>query len=321
MQSALIIGAGGQDGRLLTDLLQQRGYAVHGWTREDSVDLLDAKSIAHELDRLQPNEIYYLAAFHHASEDAVEISEEELLRRSRAVHVDGLRNVLSALRKSSSEARLFYAASSHVFGANQDAQQNESRPFAPNSAYAISKAEGIECCREFRTEGVFAATGILYNHESALRKASFLSQKIVQGALQAQRDSSHKLVLGDLDARVDWGYAPDYIEAMSHVLRLPEADDFVIASGETHSVREFAEIAFAAVGLDWKNHIETDASLLRKESHPLCGDASKLRASTGWSSTLNFKQMVRALVDEAICARPKFSAPLPSGSELAGVFA
>ncbi|HEX7517165.1 MAG TPA: GDP-mannose 4,6-dehydratase [Chthoniobacterales bacterium] len=310
MRSALIIGAAGQDGRLLTPLLAQRGYAVRGWTQPESVasasfdwaaiDILDAACVERELRSLQPDEIYYLAAFHHASEDAVEISADELLRRSLEVHVNGLRNVLEAMKTCCPRARLFYAASSHVFGAPGGEWQDEQTPFAPESAYGISKVAGIECCQTYgQRDGLFAATGILFNHESALRKPSFLSQKIVRGALQAHRDPAYRMTLGDLDAAADWGYASDYVEAMWRILQLPEPSDFVVASGELHTVREFAQTAFDALGLDWRRHVETDARLLRRTSAPMRGDSTKLRVATGWSPSVSFVELVARLVHEA----------------------
>jgi GDPmannose 4,6-dehydratase len=310
MQSALIIGAGGQDGRLLARFLADRGYAVRGWTRTEPaggapcecalIDLLQPASVERKLQSLRPDEIYYLAAFHHSTEDSIAERAAELLRRSFDVHVAGLVNVLQAMKVYCPRARLFYAASSHVFGAAVTEWQDEQTPFMPTSAYGISKTAGIQCCQLYRREeGIFAATGILFNHESSLRKPSFLSQKIVRGALRARRDPDHKLVLGDLDARVDWGYAPDYVDAMFRILQLPKASDFVVASGEMHTVREFAGAAFDALGLDWRRHIETDAGLLKKISPSLRGDANKLRAATGWSPTVNFAELVAKLVDEA----------------------
>ena len=310
MRRALIVGAGGQDGRLLTDLLLQRGYGVHGWTRTDAlsaiacecVDLLAPAGVETALGNLEPDEIYYLAAFHHAAQDEIESSAAELERRSFDVHVTGLRNVLKALQAFLPRTRLFYAASSHVFGKAFAKSQSEQTPFAPHSAYGLSKAAGVECCRALRRAGVYAASGILFNHESSLRKSSFLSQKVVQGVLRARRDPAFRLVLGDLDARVDWGYAPDYVDAMHRILQLPRPDDFVIATGTTHTVREFVETAFAAADLDWCQHVATDRTLLRKANHPLCGDAGKLRAATGWSPRVSFSEMVRTLVVEALKA-------------------
>jgi GDPmannose 4,6-dehydratase len=309
MRTALIVGASGQDGRLLARLLRQRGVTVHGWSRTapvdppcpcDQVDLLKPFEVSRALAMLQPHEIYYLAAFHHATEEVVELPTAEILQRSLEVHVVGLQNILETLKLQRREARLFYAASSHVFGPSAAGLQDEETPLQPVGPYAISKAAGLRCCQRYRQEaGVFAATGILFNHESSLRKSSFLSQKIVRGALRARRVPRSKLILGDLDARVDWGYAPDYAEAMFRILQLPEADDFVVASGELHSVREFAEIAFRAVGRDWRDHVEVDPSLLKKSPTVLCGDSGKLRRASGWRPSVSFEEMGRTLVAEA----------------------
>jgi GDPmannose 4,6-dehydratase len=310
VRSALIIGAGGQDGRLLSASLLDREYAVRGWIRNEPtaptpcecalIDILQPALVEAELRRSPPDEIYYLAAFHHATEDAVELSAADLLRCSFNVHVLGLLNVLQAMEECCPRTRLFYAASSHVFGAPKSEWQNEETTLTPNSAYGISKAAGLQCCELYRQQkGIFAATGILFNHESSLRKPSFLSQKIVQGAMQARRDPTYRLVLGDLEARVDWGYAPDYVEAMWRILQLPQASDFVVASGEFHTVREFAEAAFGTLGLDWRRHVETDPRLLRRASVPLRGDSTKLRAATGWSPSVSFVELVARLVHEA----------------------
>ena len=261
MRSALIIGAGGQDGRLLARFLQDRDYAVRGWTRAQPavaipcecalVDILDSVLVEAELRKSPPDEIYYLAAFHHATEDVIALSAAELLRRSFDVHLLGLLNVLQAMEECCPRTRLFYAASSHVFGTPNSEWQNEETPLAPNSAYGISKAAGLQCCQLYsREKGIFAATGILFNHESSLRKPSFLSQKIVRGVWRAQRDPAYRLMLGDLGARVDWGYAPDYVDAMFRILQQPEASDFVVASGKLQTVSEFAQPAFSALGID-----------------------------------------------------------------------
>ncbi len=310
MRRALIIGAGGQDGRLLAGFLSRRGYAVRGWVRQEPVsplssdyaviDILQAESVRNDLQTQQPNEIYYLAAFHHSTEALVEVEVAELLRRSFDVHVMGLLNVLQAMKACSPQARLFYAASSHVFGTCSVDRKDENSPLRPSSAYAISKTAGLRCCQLFRQqEHLFAATGILFNHESSLRKPSFVSQKIVRGALRARRDRTFRLTLGDIDARVDWGYAPDYVDAMFRILQLPEPADFIVASGELHSVGEFAEIAFEEVGLDWRAHVETDMPLLKRTSYPFRGDSTKLRSATGWAPSVNFRGLVVNLVHEA----------------------
>lgn len=310
MRSALIIGAAGQDGRLLAPFLASRGYAVRGWVCQKpirpmsceyaTVDILHAESVVRKLRGEPPNEIYYLAAFHQSTETLVEADTAEVLRRSFDVHVTGLLNVLQAMTECCSHARLFYAASSHVFGNCAADCTNENTPLRPDSAYAISKTAGLRCCQLFREqEGIFTAAGILFNHESSLRKSSFVSQKIVRGAMRARRDRAFRLTLGDIDARVDWGYAPDYVDAMFRVLQLPEPGDFVVASGELHSVREFATIAFEEVGLDWRDHVQTDEQLIKRTSYPFRGDSTKLRAATGWSPSLSFRDLVANLVHEA----------------------
>ena len=309
MPRALVIGAGGQDGRLLSRHLLDRDYDVRGWVRAEGsnpppcpcgvVDLLQSAVVEQEIQALQPDEIYYLAAFHHSTEDTFGEDAAELLRRSFDVHVTGLINVLRGLKKWSPKARLFYAASSHIFGRSETEWQDEQSALRPDSAYGISKAAGIQCCRFYRQqEGLFAATGILFNHESALRKPSFLSRKIVQGALQAEQDPTWRFRLGDLDASVDWGYAPDYVDAIWRILQLPGASDFVVATGELHTVREFAQAAFGALGLDWNRHVLTDAGLLNRRSYPLRGNPQKLKQATGWSPTMGFAQMVAKLVQE-----------------------
>jgi GDPmannose 4,6-dehydratase len=307
--TALIVGAAGQDGRLLAPMLLDRGYAVRGWVRSEVqatlpcecalVSVLDSASVEREFRKLRPDEIYYLAAFHHSTEDPLGSSTGELLRQSFDVHVVGLLNVLEIMKARYPQARLFYASSSHVFGRATAEWQDERTPLRPDSAYGISKAAGMHCCQFYRQhEGIFAATGILFNHESPLRKRSFLSQKIVRGALQAERDPEYRLILGDLEARVDWGYAPDYVDAMWRILQLSEANDFVIASGETHTVREFAQAAFAAVGLDWNRYVQTDARLLNRRPYFLRGNFAKLRAATGWSPMISFVNLVEKLVRE-----------------------
>ena len=327
MRCALIIGASGQDGRLLTELLLQRGYEVRGWTRSEPVtaslceceqiNLLNSSTVEHEFRRLRPDEIYYLAAFHHSTEHRIKLSEAELLKRSLEVHLVGLQNVLETIKARGRRTRLFYAASSHVFGAPGRSEQDERTPILPASAYGNSKAAGLRCCQLYREEGLFAAAGILFNHESALRPPSFLSQKIVRGALQAQRDPAFKLVLGDLAARTDWGYAPDYVDAMHQILQLSEAGDFVVATGELHTVREFAEIAFAELGLDWRKHVRTDSLLLKKPSQPLCGNATKLRTLTRWAPSLSFPEMVRTLIAQAMRSSSRSASPSTSPQQLA----
>jgi GDPmannose 4,6-dehydratase len=217
-----------------------------------------------------------------------------LFERSIAVNVQGLVNFLDVLGNTSS---LFYAASSHVFGRPDSPIQDERTAFRPDSIYGITKVAGIHACHYYRnTRNVRASVGILYNHESPLRKPDFVTRRIVQSAVAISRGSLEELVLGDLNAAVDWGYAPDYVDAMLRIALLDDADDFIIATGETHTVAEFVELAFACVRLDWQKHVRVDDRRLRRTSDSLAGDSTRLRQRTGWAPTISFSEMIRRLV-------------------------
>jgi GDPmannose 4,6-dehydratase len=293
---AVIVGAHGQDGRLLGDRLERAGRSIIRLGRGD-IDLLNPAAGVALVQRHHPRTVYYLAAHHHSSEDPLGDADAELLRKSFDVHVTGLVNILEAMRRCSPSTRLFYAASSHVFGQSDQPLQNELTPLNPTCAYGITKTAGVHCCRYYRnTRGLFASVGILYNHESPYRSPKFVSQKIIRGARAIASGRQDQLILGDLSARVDWGYAPDYVEAMRGILELPKADEFVIATGESHSVQEFVEIVFAALGLDWRRHVRENAAQITKQRRNLSGDASKLKRATGWQPTVSFRQMVEHLL-------------------------
>jgi GDPmannose 4,6-dehydratase len=301
VKSAVIVGAGGQDGSYLTELLTQRGCTVTGLTRGSGPDILQRDAVFALMERVQPDEVYYLAAFHHSAEDKeLESNDSLLFERSHAVHVQGLLHFLDAIAHVSPKTRLFYAASSHIFGAPASQPQNEATPLEPTGVYGITKTMGIHCCRYFRRErGVFAAVGILYNHESPRRAPKFLSQKIARGVLAFQKDNSRRVTLGDLSATVDWGYAPDYVEAMTRILAQPAADEFVVATGQPHTVEDFLRIACEYVGVNWRDCVQTRPGLLTKKPVLLVGDATKLRSATGWKPSVNFEQMIHLLVDDA----------------------
>jgi GDPmannose 4,6-dehydratase len=301
VKTAVIVGAGGQDGFYLTQLLQQRNYSVTGLNRGGNTDILKRGEVFALMERLKPHECYYLAAFHHSSEDKELQSNDSLLfERSYAVHVQGLLHFLDGIAQVSPKTKLFYAASSHVFGAPTMQPQTESTPLEPTGVYGITKTMGIHCCRYFRRErGVFAAVGILYNHESSRRAPKFLSQKIARGVLAFQKDNSKRVVLGDLSATVDWGYAPDYADAMTRILALPAADEFIIATGQPHTVEDFLRAACESAGVIWRDCVETQSGLLTKKPVVLVGDSGKLRRATGWKPSLSFEEMVCRLIDAA----------------------
>jgi len=295
---ALVVGCHGQDGVYLSQFLNEKGYEVTGIARGSSPDICDPMAVRELVRSTLPQEIYHLAAYHHSAENRGR-RDRELVRRSLLVNTLSLDNFLEAVATEAPVCRVFYAASSRVFGRPQSAPQDESTPMDPHCAYGISKAAGIRLCRYYREKhGVYCSAGILYNHESPLRAADFLSRKVVRAALRVQQGRQEKVVLGSLEPRVDWGYAPDYVAAMWHTLQLSEAQDFVIATGELHSVRDLAETAFGAVGLRWQDHVVVDPSLLTEPPGDavICGNASKLRKLSGWSPQTTFQEMIVAMV-------------------------
>lgn len=307
MTRTIIVGSAGQDGRLLFGRLFREKQPVAGIERNGvrvvenesmrPVNILDRAQVDAAVQAFKPTRIYYLAAVHRSSEQHAGDPHRHF-ERSFAVQVTGLLHFLDAMRRHAADARLFYAASSHVFGRPAGKMQDESTPMNPVCVYGITKAAGAQLCRHYRDEhDVHASVGILYNHESPLRQPQFVSQKIVRAARAIRDGSDAKLILGDLDARIDWGYAPDYVDAMVRVLEQDEPDDYVVATGEAHSVREFADIAFDEAGLDWREHVRQDSLLLTKERRELVGDASRLRQRTGWQPSISFETMVRQLVN------------------------
>jgi len=312
-RKAIVVGAAGQDGQLLRDALRSQGAEVVGVDRGGVVsarsewnhrplDVCDRPAVLRLVGNVQPHEIYYLAAHHNASEGAVE-SPGELLESSLRTNVLGLVAFLEAIRTSGSPARLFYAGSSHVFGHPRATPQDETTAFNPENAYGISKAAGIFACRLYRANhDVFASTGILYNHESWLRRETFVSRKIVMAVAAIRKGDKSTLALGNLEARVDWGFAPDYVTAMQCIVRHRIADDFVVASGQARTVREFAQVAFAAAGLDYREHVVGDPSLPVRPQPPLVGNSAKLKSETGWRPTVSFEEMVNALVQRELAA-------------------
>ena len=307
MKRTIVVGSAGQDGRLLTEHLTARGARIVGIQRNKTtyngvedmghIDITDADDVARSVKAIQPEAIYYLAAFHHSAQD-LPLDDSSLLEKSRAVHVRGLDHFLAALAQDlDAPGRLFYASSSLIFGNPATEFQNEKTPFLPDDVYGRTKAEGVVLCRRYRAEqGVFAASGILYNHESHYRGSHFVSKKIIQEAVAIKRGKKDKLVLGDLGARCDWGFAPDYVRAMRMILELDTPDDFIIATGETHSVLEFVQIVFEELDMNWEDHVTENPGLIRGKRPTLKGDSSRLRERTGWKPSLSFREMVRRLL-------------------------
>lgn len=312
MKSALIVGSEGQDGRVLRARLERQGDRVLGlhrggvvasgveWSR--AVDITRFEDVREVVQAVRPDEIYHLAAIHHSSEEA-HVEDRASFLRLYEVNFFSLLNFLEAARLASPSSRVFFAASSHIFGTPGTEVQDETTPLNPESIYAMTKVDGLLACRLYRrVHGLFASTGILYTHESPSRDEKFLSMKIVRAALRIKAGTQRELLLGRLDARVDWGFAEDYVEAMQGILGAPEAGEFVVATGTAHSVEDFVRVAFEAVGLDWRRHVREDPSLITRDTPLRIGNPARLKAATGWSPRTGFETMVHELVRSAQAA-------------------
>lgn len=296
---AIIVGSNGQDGQLLRMHLVELNYSVIGLTKYD-IDILNYNSVEKLVSESQPVEVYYLAAYHHSSED-VAINDAHLFKKSLNIHVNGLINFLNAIEKHSPKSRLFYASSSLIFGDPHEEIQTEKSKLNPKCPYAISKVTGMMACRFYREcKNIYAASGIFYNHESPIRSPRFVTRKIIQSAVSIYRTGHGKLTLGNLDSKVDWGYAPDYVDAIHRILQIPAPQDFIIATGIGHSVREFASHAFSLLGLDYREHVIADHLVLARHNSVRIGDASLLRQHTGWEPKTSFKEMIALMVDSEL---------------------
>jgi GDPmannose 4,6-dehydratase len=308
---ALITGIGGQDGSYLAELLLEAGYVVTGLVRPGAeqyenlapiegrvelyeADLLNQTSLAQALRAASPEEVYNLAA-----PSFVPASWEQPVRTAEFAAV-GATSLLEAIRIVDPTMRFYQASSSEIFGDPTEVPQTEETPLAPVTPYGVAKAYAHFSARSYRQRyDLFACSGILYNHESPRRPLEFLPRKVAHGAAAISLGVEDELVLGDLDARRDWGYAGDYVRAMWLMLQQDEAEDYVVATGESHSVRELVQCAFAHVGLDWEEHVRVDPALQRgtAELHRLVGNPSKARSKLGWEPEVEFTQLVHLLVD------------------------
>ena len=315
MKRALITGITGQDGSYLAELLLEKGYEVHGIVRRVAIEDPEHRlwRILHFRDRLhlhaasleslpsiyrvfqavKPAECYHLAA-----QSFVAYSFEDEFSTLNA-NINGTHYVLAALRDCAPDCRFYFAASSEMFGKVAQVPQNEETPFHPRSAYGISKVAGFHLTRNYREAyGIKACSGILYNHESPHRGFEFVTRKITSHAARIKLGLAKEVRLGNLDAHRDWGHAREYVRAMWMMLQQDQPDDYVVATGEQHSVREFAELAFTRLGLDYRDHVVVDPQFLRPaDVETLLGDASKARQKLGWTYRVAFKDLVEEMVD------------------------
>ena len=308
---ALITGITGQDESYLAELLLSKSYEVHGMVRRSSEekferiahlkgkitlhqgDLLDQFSLARLMSDLKPDEIYNLAA-----QSFVPTSWNQPVLTGEFTAL-GVTKMLEAMRHGAPRARFYQASSSEMFGKVREVPQNEATPFYPRSPYGVAKAYGHFITVNYRESyGLSAVSGILFNHESPRRGLEFVTRKISDGVAGIRLGMQQRLPLGNVEARRDWGYAPDYVEAMWRMLQADRPEDYVIATHETHSVQEFCEVAFEHVGLDWKEHVHIDPAFVRPaEVDMLIGDPSKARRNLGWQPTVSFRQLVKLMVD------------------------
>jgi GDPmannose 4,6-dehydratase len=312
---ALITGITGQDGSYLAELLLSKGYEVHGIVRRVALEdpenrlsrlgairsnirlhaaSLESYASLHQVvKQVCPNECYHLAA-----QSFVSYSFDDEFSTLQT-NINGTHYLLSVLKDLAPGCRFYFAGSSEMFGKADEVPQSESTRFHPRSTYGISKVAGFELTRNYREAyGMHATNGILFNHESPRRGFEFVTRKITAGVARILSGRATQLPLGNLDAKRDWGHAQEYVEAMWTMLQLPNPDDYVVATGETHTVREFVALAFGCVGLDWTKYITTDSALFRPaEVNILQGDSSKARRILGWSAKTTFPALVREMVE------------------------
>jgi GDPmannose 4,6-dehydratase len=318
MKRALITGITGQDGSYLAELLLDKGYEVHGVVRRSSSfnteridhlyrdphergvrlhlhygDLNDASSLQSIVGTVQPDEVYNLGAQSHVrvSFDIPEYTAE--------VTALGAIRLLEAVRKMGGSCRFYQASSSELYGKVVETPQRETTPFHPRSPYAAAKAYAFYATQNYREAyGMFASNGILFNHESERRGETFVTRKITRAVGRIKHGLQRELFLGNIEAKRDWGHAADYVEAMWRMLQQDEADDYVVGTGETHSVREFLELSFGRAGLDWKEHVKIDERYFRPaEVDLLLSDPSKAKTKLGWEPKVTFPELVRRMVD------------------------
>ncbi len=315
MKKALITGITGQDGSYLAEFLLAKGYQVHGIVRrvafEDSghrvwrirhildklrlhsASLDSYPSILDAVDRIQPDECYHLA-----SQSFVSYSFEDEFS-TISTNINGTHYILSAIKRKAPKCRFYFAASSEMFGRVKETPQDENTSFYPCSPYGISKVAGFDLTRNYRDAyGIFAGSGISFNHESPRRGLEFVSRKITNAAARIKLGLARELRVGNLEAKRDWGFAGDYVRAMWLMLQQDKPDDYVLATGQTHSVRDFIKSAFAYVGLDWKKYVKIDKQFYRPaEVHILIGDYSKAKKRLGWRPKVKFEELVKMMVD------------------------
>lgn len=317
MKKAIITGITGQDGSYMAEFLLEKGYEVHGIVRRESLEDNDKlnnikhimnKLILHEgslndhltiykiFSKVLPDECYHLSA-----SSFVNYSFNDEFQTMNN-NFNSTHYLLSTIREVKKECKFYFAGSSEMFGEPNESPQTENTPFNPKSIYGISKVSSHYLLKNYREkENIFACTGIMYNHESPRRGSQFVTKKIISSAVKIKLGLQNELHLGNIDAKRDWGYAPEYAEAMWQILQGDKADDYIIATGVLHTVREFLEITFSYLGLDYKDYVVIDPKFFRASEHnPLCGNPKKIKERIGWEHTKNLEEIIKEMIDAEI---------------------
>jgi len=314
VKKALITGVAGQDGSYLAEFLLDKGYNVYGieksWATLSAylskritccldIDITKPNSLKRIIREIAPDEIYHLAAYHFSSQN--EGNKNKSFKQFYLVNLLATNEVLETIQRYLPKCRFFYASSCQIFGKVDCFPQNEKTPFRPDSLYAITKAAGTNLCQFYRDHyGINTSVGILFNHESVRRPVSFVTSQIAESAAKAFSGIPEKLVLKDLDAKVDWGAAQDYVRAMWLTLQQPTGDNYIISSGVTHTVNEFANIAFDSLGLNSSDFVFQETNVKRKKNMPYVGDNTKIKNQCNWLPMISFSDFVKEMVQSRL---------------------
>jgi GDPmannose 4,6-dehydratase len=311
MKTAIIIGVKGQDGQFLFNFLKRNDYSVIGFDMnyvsafsiewDKPISISSNSDVSRLIKLIQPDEIYYLAAYHHSSEDII-TNESELIQKSYEINVLSYVNFLEAIRNYSKNTKIFYAASCHIFGDPINSYQDESTHCNPSSIYAITKYSGLKLSEYYRYNySIFSSVGILYNHESHLRSEKFASKKIVKTAVEIFNKEKNILIIGNLNAEIDWSYAGDFVEAFVKILKFEKSENFIVASGKIQKLELFINYVFSALGLNWKKYVKESPSLLQRNNKGVyCGNYSKLFELTNWDPKTDLKTLAEIMVKKEL---------------------
>ena len=294
-RTAVIVGGDGQDGTILKEKLQQKKYKIISLNKKN-IDICNYNKVTNIIKKTKPHEIYYLAAYHNSSEKN---NNFNLVDLNKSIQINFISPIifLNVITQFSPTSKFFFASSCLIFKKSKKIQ-NENTKIEPNEIYGIHKAETMKICDYYRKfKKIFINVGILYNHESIYRKKDFISSKIITHAVKNYRGSNKKLIIGNLNSRVDWGSAYDYVDAFIKLQKLKKSDNYIIATGKTHKVKDFIKIVYEYLNLDYKKYVVEDRKLLFRNTNYRCGNPSKIKKDTGWKPKKSFESMIKEMID------------------------